>query len=432
MNATKCYTIVTPYNWDLGWCCRGKLQIGKPMTTRFHFYLRTDRTNKNGECSIYLRVTHRRKHAYISTGISVLPKYWNDRSEIIRKGHSNSKALNSLLNAKREEVEKIYEELEKCGITSLKMFKDRLTGVYKTNFFDLADDIVSELESAGKFYPSKNAKVAINKLKAFEGERFLPIKQMDADYLERFEKYLKIEHKNGSNTISKNFELIRKVIKQGLKEKVISVDPFVTFDGAKRKASGQKVKLSMEQIQRIAQLNLPEDSALWHARNAFLFSFYSGGIRFGDICCLKWENVRDGRLSYAMNKNDKYFSTVLNEFQKEILSCYSVEERHPDHFIFPFLNSHRIYDEMDLRRQISSKNYIVNKNLAKIASKADIGESFSFHVARHSFAQHAVETGLDVYELMQTLRHTKLETTQKYLKSLDEGLADKAMNRVFG
>ncbi|MGM0737678.1 MAG: phage integrase SAM-like domain-containing protein, partial [Bacteroidota bacterium] len=386
------------------------------MTTRFHFYIRTDRTNKNGECNIYLRVTHNRKHAYISTGISVFPKFWNDRSETIRKSHTNNKALNSLLNAKREEVEKIYNELDKSGITSLKAFKDRLTGVYKTNFFDLADDIVSEMKRTGKFYPSKNANVAINKLEAFEGERFLPVKKIDADYLERFEKYLKLEHKNGSNTISKNFELIRKVIKQALKDKIISVDPFTTFDGAKRRASGQKLKLSMDQIQKIGKLGLAEGSAKWHARNAFLFSFYSGGIRFGDICCLKWKNVRDGRLSYAMNKNGKYFSTVLNEFQKEILSRYSVEENNPDHYIFPFLNSHRKYeDDSELRKQISSKNYIVNKNLAKIAKQAKIGDTFSFHVSRHSFAQHAVETGLDVYELMQTLRHTKIETTQKYL-----------------
>lgn len=403
------------------------------MTTRFHFYIRTDRTNKNGECNIYLRVTHNRKHAYISTGISVFPKFWNDRSETIRKSHTNNKALNSLLNAKREEVEKIYNELDKSGITSLKAFKDRLTGVYKTNFFDLADDIVSEMKRTGKFYPSKNANVAINKLEAFEGERFLPVKKIDADYLERFEKYLKLEHKNGSNTISKNFELIRKVIKQALKDKIISVDPFTTFDGAKRRASGQKLKLSMDQIQKIGKLGLAEGSAKWHARNAFLFSFYSGGIRFGDICCLKWKNVRDGRLSYAMNKNGKYFSTVLNEFQKEILSRYSVEENNPDHYIFPFLNSHRKYeDDSELRKQISSKNYIVNKNLAKIAKQAKIGDTFSFHVSRHSFAQHAVENGLDVYELMQTLRHTKIETTQKYLKSLDEGLADKAMSKVFG
>jgi site-specific recombinase XerD len=67
-----------------------------------------------------------------------------------------------------------------------------------------------------------------------------------------------------------------------------------------------------------------------------------------------------------------------------------------------------------------------------IAKLAGIDENISFHVSRHSFAQYAVsEKGLDVYELMQTLRHSKIETTQSYLKSLNEELADKAMKKVF-
>ena len=69
--------------------------------------------------------------------------------------------------------------------------------------------------------------------------------------------------------------------------------------------------------------------------------------------------------------------------------------------------------------------------LKAVANLAGIGENISFHVSRHSFAQYAVEQGLDVYELLQTLRHSKIETTQQYLKGLDEELADKAMRKVF-
>ena len=73
----------------------------------------------------------------------------------------------------------------------------------------------------------------------------------------------------------------------------------------------------------------------------------------------------------------------------------------------------------------------VNKKLKKKKSDIPPLDDISFHVARHSFAQHAVEQGLSMYELMQTLRHSKIETTQKYLKGLDEQLADKAMKKVF-
>ena len=73
----------------------------------------------------------------------------------------------------------------------------------------------------------------------------------------------------------------------------------------------------------------------------------------------------------------------------------------------------------------------VNDKLEKKESDIPPLEDVSFHVARHSFAQHAVQQGLSMYELMQTLRHSKIETTEKYLKGLDEQLADKAMKKVF-
>jgi integrase len=75
----------------------------------------------------------------------------------------------------------------------------------------------------------------------------------------------------------------------------------------------------------------------------------------------------------------------------------------------------------------------VNKWLKRLAGmvKPPI-EGISFHVARHSFAQHAVsDKDLSVYELMQALRHSNVETTQQYLKGLDKKLANKAMKKVF-
>jgi hypothetical protein len=57
----------------------------------------------------------------------------------------------------------------------------------------------------------------------------------------------------------------------------MSNDPFLYFEGVKRKKAASKTKLSIEQILGIEALTLDVDSWLWNARNAFLFSFYSGG-----------------------------------------------------------------------------------------------------------------------------------------------------------
>ena len=405
------------------------------MSVSFHLYLK-NKKRKNGEFPIYLRITKDRKHKYMSTGITVLEKHWNSDKEEVRKNHGNYKTLNEILQNKIRQAEHAQKELMLYGKESAKAIQQKLKAVKDTDFFSLADKWYSDLVDEGKYHQFKTLKVVLKKLEEFEGERFLDLNNIDTAYLERFEKFIKVNYKNKANTIHKNFKIIRKVIKTAIKSGLIKENPFLLFEGARQTKSTNKVKLTIEQIHAIEKLILKPGTNIWHARNAFLFSFYSGGIRFGDLCRLRWENVKSGRLSYRMHKNDKPFSTELNDYQKLILTQYSGKQHE---YIFPFLNSAKQYTELELRRTISSRNVIVNgkaeeekeTGLKKIAKMAGIDENVSFHVSRHSFAQYAVEQGLGVYELMQTLRHSKIETTQQYLKGLDEELADKAMRKVF-
>lgn len=412
------------------------------MATTYHLYLRKDKKRDNGECPVYLRITQNRKSRYVSTGVYIPEKNWNPEKEEVRKNHRNYKALNSILDAEQDKAEKVQAELSRHGKDSAKAIQERLKERQTGDFFDLADEYLAEVKKENSYYTHKNAKVAIGKVEAFESERSLPLKHIDSGWLERFERFLKQEYDNHPNTISKNFRAIRGIIKKALKKHLMAIDPFTTFEGAKRAKPQPKTKLSIKQIETIEEFDLERDSNLWHTRNYFMFSFYSGGIRFGDLCCLKWKDIKEGRLSYQMNKNKKAFTIELNQYQKDILDYYS-EDRKPEHFIFPILNSYKDYsDPTYLRKRISSKNALVNKWLGKITDKVNAKlekekseiskiEDISFHVARHSFAQHAVKKGLSMYELMQTLRHSKIETTQKYLKGLDEQLADEAMKKVF-
>lgn len=230
--------------------------------------------------------------------------------------------------------------------------------------------------------------------------------------------------------------MIRKVINKALKRRVLTNDPFNDYKVPSESKRESKTKLTIEQIHAIQALDLIEGSLEWDARNAFLFSFYSGGIRFGDLCCLTWDNIINEKLVYTMNKNEKSFSMELTKNQWEILLRMNDSSK----YIFPFLNESKDYsDPMILRRDIGSKNAQLNgkKNkgyetgLKKIASHAGIDENISMHVARHSFAQIAVDHGISVYDLSASLKHTSLATTQQYLKSLSEDSVNRTMKKLF-
>lgn len=382
-----------------------------------------------GESPIYMRITNNRKHKYISTGIFVFEKFWNEKKEVIKKSHRLSNSLNQTLHKIIEEARQVQSELKVEELESAKTIRDRLKSNSKTDFFQIGKQLSQEYIDQKKLYPQKTLQVVLKKVRKFEGEEYLPLKRIDVEWLNKFEAFLKREYGNGKTTISKNFEPIRKIIDIALRESVISKNPFLLFKGARREAAKSRTKLSINQIKAIEGLELPQGSKIWHSRNAFIFSFYSGGIRFGDVCCLKWDNVKEDRLKYKMNKTQMEFSIEMNKNQIEILSLYKGEDFE---YIFPFLKRNKIYDPVTLRKAINSQNVMVNNNLKKIGKLLEIDSKISFHVSRHSFAQHAIELGLDIYEIMQTLRHTKVGSTQNYIKGFDGDLADKAMKKVFG
>lgn len=54
------------------------------MATTYHFYLWKDKKRASGECPVYLRITQDRKSRYVSTGVYIEPKDWNEDKEEIR------------------------------------------------------------------------------------------------------------------------------------------------------------------------------------------------------------------------------------------------------------------------------------------------------------------------------------------------------------
>lgn len=409
------------------------------MAVTYHFFIRKDKKRSDGKAAIYLRITENRKSRQLSTGEWIKPKHWNSGKEVVRRSHSTYKSINSILKGKLDKAKAIQADLDEHNKSSAKAVQERLKKQQSSDFFDIADVYLEDVKKNQSHYTYKNAKVAINKMEAFVGSRSLSIKNVTTEKLEEFEAFLKNEYNNAPNTIHKNFRPIKAVIQKALKNHLIGINPLANFKGAKKAKARPKTKLSFQQIQALEALELERGSNLWHTRNYYLFSFYSGGIRFGDVCTLRWSDIQNGKLRYQMNKNDKVFNIELNEYQQEILDAYSITKQ-PGGYIFPILNPHRdLSNETELRKRIGVHNALVNKWLKRLVERVNEAssgvapiEGISFHTSRHSFAQYAVdEKNLSVYELMQALRHSKVETTQQYLKGLDEELANKAMKKVF-
>lgn len=392
---------------------------------------------KNGEIPIYIRITEDRKSRYKSTGISVLPKDWNERNQEIRKSHPRASVLNTQLDELLLQIEQ-----EKLNLKhDKKLDADTLkSSIQETNYMDLlsyADSYIEKLKADQRYWERKHFKVVKGNLEDFLDGESITIDKIDAEFLDGFQRYLLTEagrkedsKGNSPNTVRKKLQRLRGMIKTALNNKDLKHDPFINFQPVEKQKTNNKTKLTLDQIKEIKKLDLKQGSDLWHVRNYFLYSFYNAGIRFGDLCILKWKNLVDGRLVYTMQKTGQQKSIYQDQPMLEILDLYRTEDASPDDYIFPILEKN-YSDPFELRRAIGSKNALVNEALKKIQKKAKIEASISFHVSRHSFAHYALKKGIDLYSISKALGHSDLKITEEYLKKFDEEKLDKDLKGIF-
>lgn len=396
----------------------------------FNFLLKEAKQKANGEAPLYLRIIFNRRAAEYATGITIAPKDWNATKQQIKPKHPTAKALNAKLEDLLHEAKQIAIKLDEA--VTAKKIKEAIKGdpVKKSDFFTYMEAFTQQIKEDGHYVEYKHYRVTTRKLRDYHKSPVLAMAEIDTAFLEGFKRYLFNKVGNSTNTVQKEMQRLRRVVRKAIKENILDNDPFLRFDTVK-KVKTSKTHLSWPQIQAIEHLKLEPSAPITVTRDAFMFSFYCAGIRFGDICSLKQKNIIDGRLKYQMSKSGKYKSIKLLKPALEIVERYWIQED-PEAFLFPILNPNRDYtDPFFLKQQISSRNVMANKHLKRIAAGAGIQENVSYHVSRHSFADYARAKGMNTYDISKALGHSDLKTTEVYLKGFDEASLDQSMSKLF-
>jgi len=393
-------------------------------------YLNKRKKKKDGSIPVYVRLTQDRKSRYLSVGISIEEKFWDSTNREVKKSHRFAKKYNQEIKKLVSDLEAKYFEIKDEAKLDTLVLKESVSTTNRRTILNYAREYREKLNSDKRYWEWKKMGTVIEDLEAVLKSGDLPITEINATFIERFQAYLLKKKNNNEKTTRRKLSTLKSFVEGLIKNDEIKNDPFLRIKLVSPKPS-DKTRLSFNQINAIKELDLAEKSGLWHTRNYFLYSFLNAGIRFSDICTLTWGNIIDGRLVYKMHKTGGGKSIRQLEEHNRILEYYRSEDCKPNDYIFPILrNKHT--DPMELRREISSRNVVVNKQLKEIAKQAGIQTNVSFHVARHSFSQYALTKGMDVYSISKALGHSDIETTQQYLNSFDEDLLDKSMDKLFG
>lgn len=433
---------------------------------------RKNKERKDGTAPLALRISENYKTNYKFTGHYVLEKDWDKVVGRVKRTHPNFKKLNNFLMKKLTEANDIYFDTKVENITP-KQVKQKLKGPGGSkSFFTVAAERIQSKYDRGTFSVAKpelsilynleeflNLKMSLSKngnIKAikerrkeriskarkteysfedgidhFKKNKKLKFRDINEAFLGRFKTFCSVYLNQKTRTITNQLIFIRTLFNIAIKDGIVS-SKFYPFAGKKEKihiGSGNKIGLTIQEVEKIEALKLKKNTSIWDTHNVWLISFYFAGIRISDVVKLRWTDFKDNRLYYIMNKNEKPLSLKVPEKAAAILKFYKNNQSENNGYVFPFLKEVNSKDKEDIFVKTRNATRLFNKYLKKIAKQCDIDKNLSNHIARHSFGNIA---GDRIHPLMlqKLYRHSDLKTTLNYQANFINRDADDALDSV--
>ena len=402
------------------------------------------RTNKNGRASVRLRVSHNGTSKYVPTGLKVKRSQWSTRRKRVTSGHPASGQVNARLAAIEQQVEEDQAEVEARpeAVTARRLeqaIRDRIaeeTEHRVDGFLEFAREHVEGYRRRGQTGTYKAYHSVLNKFAEFveaeHGRTELPFYELDARLIRQFRTYCYEVRGNATNTVGKALHVIRTFTRAAIREGYIDQAdyPFehITIDST----SVQKEKLTPEEMDVLADVDLDPESVMAEVRRWFLFAYYAGGMRFSDVATLKPEHIRGAdprRVYYRMEKTEDAVGVPLVDEAEEILAHY--DGPHDGGWVFPILAGVDPDDRDAVVRRKESQNAKANTYLKKLAGKAGIATSVTFHLSRNAAAWRLYSKIGDIYKVSKLLGHSSVTQTEEYLEGFEDDSLDEDFLSAF-
>lgn len=249
-------------------------------------YLDTRASRKDNLYPIFVCLRHGPKVKYIPTGYRITKDQWTGKE--VNKLHAKSKVINSKIGTILAEINKYYAD---C-VLHAKPFSIEHAGTGKAShsFNDYLQHRAKQFDSKGQIIMAQKVRRLSIELSEVFGVLYFD--QINQDALRKFESYL-IQVPNTNNTRVKKFKSLGQFYQQAVNDGRANMpNPFKSYKILSKPVS--KEKLTTEEINRIAELNL-QPGPVDNARNLFLFSYWSKGMRFENCIILKRNSISGGR-----------------------------------------------------------------------------------------------------------------------------------------
>lgn len=409
------------------------------MNTTLTTVLYTSKTLSDGTHPLMLRLTKNRRIKYISLHISLDAKFWDFDKSRPKRNCPDKERINTLIETKTKELQEQILDFKTSDkeYTLNTLVEKASRKVVRQTVGEYLNGYIDRLLAANRVGNAKTFQELRTSLTKFCRSLDFYFIDIDAEWLKRYEQWLRVERHYSDNSIGIRFRSLRVLYNSAITDGLIKKTdyPFDTFKVSRFKEATAKRSLTKEDIRRIMDcevrtLTKYPKPFLQLAKDLFLFSYLSCGINLTDILHIRYADIVDGRLVFNRQKTGKLLSFQLQPAALDILDKYRQPNAHPQDYIFPVLRRSVHVTAQQQYGRVQRTNKRINRYLKLIGEHLHLPITLTTYVARHSFATVLKRSGVSTSIISESLGHSSEKITQIYLDSFENSQIDAAMQNL--
>ena len=410
------------------------------------------KADRPGPAPLYVRVSHNRVERYVALGFRVEPGDWNPKREQMRGASAEAKRLNKILGQKAAAAAAAADEVtarlgrsatadEYKAAVELAVHPPKASAeeapAAALGLVGWARKVRDGKRAAGKVGTALVYGTAANHLEASLGGRDVALGAVTPSLLRQHAERLEAPPESGGmgqavNYVNRQMRTLRTVCRLAAADEAPGADAALRAVTSLRFKTEkvQKERLTREQVRELEVAAAGGGSLTALQRDAldlWLFAFYVGGMRFGDVMRLRWSHIARDRAAGAGGmgtptharwraaKTGDAMAIPLLPQAREILARW--EGRHPTH-VFGISSDRVEANPEEMHREKARQSARVRKHMRLISKKVGV-PYVGFHGARHSLADYLWPEGVPVATISQVLGHSSISVTQAYLSGFD-------------
>ena len=401
------------------------------MKPTFKIIPDTRRIKKNGEVPFYIRVTINRRSKLWSLDTSfpfpdVIKFYEDPLNHVktfpnkLKHWDENECRIRLFPNVNKMRLEQVNQKLVQVDISARTLIhdfdhdkkvlyfdvfeKEVLNPGIKINeksFYEFCESEIAYMAASKK--PTETVRTfstLVSKLKQYKDP--LNFDDITLKFVRDYHSYMLNDLKNMQNTCSKMFRFMRNMLNRAILQKIITENVFDRF--TIKTEPGHREHLSANELKEMEDL-LAKGTGKNYLDNVlkyFLFTCYTG-LRYQDLKKLRFKDM----YKTTENGNEATMIRIIMHKTKEPVAIPLRPK------------AIALIGEMGFVNQEIfrvSANQVTNRHLKEIVKMAKIEKKITFHCARHTLANHLLDSDWPLELIRDILGHTDLKTTKIYAK----------------